>query len=480
MPEETKTQKLDLTEVMLTMDVVDTLRHQRSLVERELRSDEYDQELVEKVRKIYADQGLEVSEDIVTQGVAALREDRFTYRPPKGGFQTRLARVYVNRGRWAKRFGLLILGLLGVYLVYQLAYVVPSDRSRAKAVKELSAQVAGQLDSLKLLAGQLDTLQKGLREELKAVSTLVSAPIQRLASQARQSLALAARHLEAVNSLNLSPELDRSVFEAQADSVRSRLGKATEFTRLIETDLKAAAEDLTSIQALKAEGRELEATWSRFEQEVSSDAARKAGGQIYAQARQSLQAGRTGTVSAAVAALQSLHAMPENLSSLRARTLDEALEDGVADRIETLYRDGMDALGAGDAQGAQKAYEALQQLYDQLRQEYVLQIVSRPGVPSGVWRYPVNNPSGRNYYLIVEAVTADGRRLALPVTSEEDGQTRVVSLWGLRVDGRIYDAVAQDKQDDGIVNRNRFGVKKRGYLAPEYMVPTTGGAITEW
>ena len=151
-----------------------------------------------------------------------------------------------------------------------------------------------------------------------------------------------------------------------------------------------------------------------------------------------------------------------------------------ADRVETVYRDGMNALRAGDTQGAQNAYEALQQVYDRLRQEDVLQIVSRPGVPSGVWRHPVNNPSGRNYYLIVEAVTPDGKSLALPITSEEDGQTRMVSLWGMRVDGRVYDAVARDKQEDGIVNRNRFGVKKRGYLTPEYAVPTTGGAITEW
>ena len=101
-------------------------------------------------------------------------------------------------------------------------------------------------------------------------------------------------------------------------------------------------------------------------------------------------------------------------------------------------------------------------------------------MPSGVWRYPVNNPGGRNYYLIVEAVTADGQRLELPITSEEDGQTRVVNHWGLRVERRIFDEVARDKQQDGIVDRKRFGVKKRGFLTPEYAVPTTGGAITEW
>jgi hypothetical protein len=34
--------------------------------------------------------------------------------------------------------------------------------------------------------------------------------------------------------------------------------------------------------------------------------------------------------------------------------------------------------------------------------------------------------------------------------------------------------------DDGTINRNVFGNKKRGYLTPQYVIPTTGGAITEW
>jgi hypothetical protein len=34
--------------------------------------------------------------------------------------------------------------------------------------------------------------------------------------------------------------------------------------------------------------------------------------------------------------------------------------------------------------------------------------------------------------------------------------------------------------DDGIINRDVFGAKKRGYLQPQYLIPTTGGAITQW
>ena len=68
----------------------------------------------------------------------------------------------------------------------------------------------------------------------------------------------------------------------------------------------------------------------------------------------------------------------------------------------------------------------------------------------------------------------------MPITSEEDGTTKNVKQWGLRVDAATFDAVRRDKLDDGIIQNNRFGVKQRGYLKPQYLMPTTGGAITRW
>ena len=93
MAEEQASKKIDLSEVMLAMDVVDTLRHQESIVERELQSEDREAELIEKLRKIYADQGLEVSDEVIAEGVKAMREERFAYRPPPGGLNTTLARL---------------------------------------------------------------------------------------------------------------------------------------------------------------------------------------------------------------------------------------------------------------------------------------------------------------------------------------------------------------------------------------------------
>ncbi|MCB1487298.1 MAG: hypothetical protein KDJ88_07550, partial [Bauldia sp.] len=71
-----------LDDVMLAMDVVDTLRHQDSLVERELGQESRDEALKARLRQIYESQGLEVTDRILDQGIAALKESRFTYTPP--------------------------------------------------------------------------------------------------------------------------------------------------------------------------------------------------------------------------------------------------------------------------------------------------------------------------------------------------------------------------------------------------------------
>jgi len=91
-----------LDEVMLAMDVVDTLRRRQRLVQRELDAEGREQDLRQRLRKIYAAQGIEVPDHVLDEGVAALKEERFVYKPPAQSLGTRLARVYVSRGRWGK------------------------------------------------------------------------------------------------------------------------------------------------------------------------------------------------------------------------------------------------------------------------------------------------------------------------------------------------------------------------------------------
>ena len=157
-----------------------------------------------------------------------------------------------------------------------------------------------------------------------------------------------------------------------------------------------------------------------------------------------------------------------------------AKEDKARQLADQQYIKAQTALRAGDEDRARAALKSLKDLRTVLEQEYLLRIVNRPGERSGVWRIPDLNPSARNYYIVVEALDTGGAPVKVAVTTEETGETESVSQWALRVDEQVFREIAADKQDDGIIQNNRFGIKRRGYLEPDYQFPTTGAAITRW
>jgi hypothetical protein len=112
--QESPAPKLD--DMMLAMDVVDTLRHQEQLVAEELGQDKRDETLKKRLRQIYESQGLEVSDRILDQGIQALKESRFVYAPPRPGLDTLLAHLWIRRwGVGAVAAGLVIV-VLGLWV----------------------------------------------------------------------------------------------------------------------------------------------------------------------------------------------------------------------------------------------------------------------------------------------------------------------------------------------------------------------------
>jgi hypothetical protein len=289
---------------MLAMDVVDTLRHQELVLARELEADDRDERLLERLREIYTAQGIEVTDEVLAQGVKALREERFVYAGPAPSFGRTLATLYVTRGRWGKWVGglatLVVVGLLA----FQLFVRGP---------------------------------------ELRAIEAL---PV----------------------------------------------------------DLQSIYQDVAA---------------------TTDDAA------ALSDARALLAAGET-------------------------------------------------ALAGHNYDGAREAVASLRALDARLELQYDLTIVSRPNEVSGFWRIPDANTGAQNFYLVVEAIAPNGEALRLPIRNEENQRVESVRRWGLRVDEETFGRVAADKRDDGIIQQNVVGMKRRGALEPEYSIATTGAAVTEW
>jgi hypothetical protein len=310
----------NLDELMLAMDVVDTLRHQDTLVARELNESEREGELLARLRQIYGGQGIQVPDRVLREGVEALKESRFVYTPPAPGLGTSLAKLWISRGRIGK--GLLAaVAALGISVgAYQFGVVAPAER---RAIEQQAAAERARID---------------LSERLPAA-------------------------------------LDRAVEDA----------------------------------------------------------------------------------------------------------LNEAKVPAARTKAEGFAADGRSALNRQDAAGVQKAITDLETLRADLRREFVLRISAGTGQGgTGVFRVPPNNRSARNYYLIVDAVTPDGRPVSIPVTSEETRRTATVSRWAVRVSRDVFEQVGRDKSDDGIIQRSILGEKRRGELDIAYRYPVLGGAILEW
>ena len=301
-----------LDEMMLAMDVVDTLRHRQGMVVRELDGENREERLIDRLREIYKNQGIEVPERILKEGVAALGENRFIYKPPEAGFGRSLAQLYVSRGGWGKW----VLGLTAAFVLAASAYF------------------------------------------------LAYLPYQ----------------------------------AAQAETARIELSET----------------------------------------------------------------------------------MPSQMQSLYGAIFEETkVQSAVVDAREILDR-GRIAAAEGDRVEAQKAIERLSALLETLRQEYTLRVVNREGVKSGFWTFPEINSDATNYYLVVEALDAEGNALTLPVLNEETGEVERVNIWGLRVPERTYNSVGTDKTDDGIIQQNMVGRKQYGFLDVRYSIPVSGGAVTRW
>ena len=468
-----------LDEVMLAMDVVDTLRHQRAIVEAELGEEGRRAALVERVRRIYADQGIEVPEEVIEEGVEALVRDRFVYSPPERTFSVRLAEMYVDRGKWFVRLGVvLLLGLLAFGLVSW-------DRSRkAKARREAYAAARNGLrEDLERAGRRLEDLERQLPGPGEEAGRWHG-----LKQETGDDLAAARVRWKRVTE-SLAGTLDADAFDAAPKQLEDELGRARRDLGVVQSSLGEIAGRLDVVRELELAARAVGIELGRLGGLSLDDGTQARLNRLRDEALAAIDRGDAADSKSRVQALrtavgavlgtealraQARHALEVATTRVGRMTLDERAAPRVADRTKAVQG----ALEAGDDATLRSALEQLERLLTRLEQSYTLRIVSRPGERSGVWRTPVDRNDVRSYYIIVEAVGEDGRLVPLTITSDEDQRVYTATRFGVRVPESVYEQVKRDKQDNGIVDDNLFGTKVRGARAPTYRFPTAGGNIT--
>jgi len=182
----------------------------------------------------------------------------------------------------------------------------------------------------------------------------------------------------------------------------------------------------------------------------------------------------------AQAQLELAEGLPAEMDALYQAIYNETKVQSAASDATDLRDRGKDAAAKGDRAGAEQAIADLEALRDRLEQVYTLKVVDRADLKPGFWTFPPNNSEATNYYLVVEALDADGNPLRLPITSEDNGVTETVDHWGLRVPQTVYASVMADKEDDGTIQHDLVGIKQDGFVDVDYTVPVLGGMLTRW
>lgn len=232
-----------LDDVMLAMDVVDTLRHRQDLVTRELDESSREKQLLDKLREIYHQQGIEVPDHILKEGVEALAESRFVYDPPKPGLGTTLARLYVGRKRWGPAAIVLalvlIVGSVGYFGVYR-----PMVAGQAEAAR---------IELAETLPAEMDALYAAIFEETKVQQAVTDAEVIRTRGKAAAVEGNRAGALDAIADLTAIRDTLRQQYQL---TIVSRPSEQSAVWRFPETNTDASNYYLI-VEALDADRKAL-------------------------------------------------------------------------------------------------------------------------------------------------------------------------------------------------------------------------------
>jgi len=125
-----KDNRVPLEDLMIAMDVVDTLRHREVMVDRELNATQRREKLIEKLREIYRSQGIDVSDEMLEDGVRALEEERFSFTPLSKNFSTKIAKLYVRREKWIKPVLTGISAVIVLGITYYMFSIRPQKQEQ--------------------------------------------------------------------------------------------------------------------------------------------------------------------------------------------------------------------------------------------------------------------------------------------------------------------------------------------------------------
>ncbi|MEK6879446.1 MAG: DUF6384 family protein, partial [Nanoarchaeota archaeon] len=470
------------------------LRQQREEVKRQLNIEDSKNDLKRRILETSKVTGEELKEEDIDRAISLYLSGLYQFKGAESPTEENFAELYIDRKRIGKRYGIPLLFLAGGFIAYNLiSDAVVAARSK---FKERSIE---------------SEIEKGyqIRQQLSSdIATASHSPITELLDQSDKQT-LENTMLNAELTLKGTDEFFL-VFCSDGTSsdniTRKNYQEAQQQFRPIEsvldsvvTSIRSSNELLNRQEQMFSAQKSLDSLILEIENSNPPQVLMERAKLIYENGITSLRNKQVEkgleyrkNLEDLSTDVKELSVLPAQLNQLYSSIKSVAEEREAIDQADKINQEAQTYLKTADVKNLKQTIQRLSEIDSILKQDYKITIINRQDLKSGIDRYYTDENGKRSsgYYLIVEAKDKSGRVMSILIENEEDGKTYKVDMWGERVPEEVYEAVKEDKIDNGIINDDEFGLKRRGYINPEITMKIGGvfrkkpieraGQITNW
>ena len=462
--------------------------------------------LAKQLREHYQRQGIIMPEEAIVEAVDEFISGQSRFQSTLTGPQLLLARVYIRRGPILGVAALFcFLGVcVAVAMVHQnrslrqaragaviqrlndLEQRVTALRQSATTAHEDQAQIenharqlltqndglatldatlkvwhAGETADFETVRKQADAVQ-GRLNEVKTVMEERSAPPVKLSDKEDAALA--------ETKSDIDP-LDRKLQSAQARLKEERLALRAWTLEREQVRRSTHEEDWTPVEK-QSFGANLAAAQGSLQTAKYDDALAKL------EENRKLVQGADERVRSQAEGQAKIADTSARLAALLQKVRAEAVDPQTKNELENRIKAGQIDLPAGDLETLASKLKSLEQIDAVLNASFHLRITT--GQKTGVQR-SLRNTRAQQWYIIVEAVDDNHKRVLYPITSGESGRTSSVSTWAEAVPDSVMQEVRKEKATRGFISNPEFGVKRRGTFQIDYSrIDHPISQITSW
>jgi len=465
--------KTDIGQFMGMMDVVDVVRRQDVAVKEQLSFDEQKKAVKEKLRKTYAEMGVEVSDSQLDRAIEDSYSRRWEFQPPKPGFQKVLANLYVDRGKITKRIIIpsavaitVIAGIYGITTVGIRSHKKSIERGVENRVEEAyGARNSLENDLTNLLgAPQINELPENESNELKsnAVHGI---------SKLKETDPFFTEFCPKGQADDAVTRENHKDVESKLNAVNNYIGEAKTGLHQGKTIIQRQGEFLSiknSLENLLTEVKTVSPPAPLINMANAS----------YTAGIESIKNRQIDSARNAQKDLSKILTDSKDFSYLREESVklylaasEIAKEQEAKESVESLKKRTDNFLEVADVNNLRNSV---------LSQEYRIEVMNKKGMLTALWRQSNDNPSrnkddedprGKVFYLVAQAISPSGEAVPVKLKNIETGNYDTVKIWGERIPHEIYLRLKKDKMDNGLLDNsagkfeNRYyGEKKKGYI----------------